>query len=180
VNVRKEYSQREWIDPRIEIRVPAIAGRGMFARARIAKGEVVVVWGGTVFSGAEVQAGKASKGSTVPIGEGVHLGSSAGTYDRERDDVGDFVNHSCDPNTWMEDEVTLVARRDVKAGEELTADYAMWKDEENSIVSWDCNCGSSLCRGRITGRDWRLAELQERYKGHFSPFIRQRIRKLKG
>jgi hypothetical protein len=69
------------------------------------------------------------------------------TYDRERDDVGDFRNHSDDPNTWMEDEVTLVARRDVKAGEELTADYAMRKDEEHSIVPWDCNCGSSLCRG---------------------------------
>jgi hypothetical protein len=156
-----------------------MAGRGMFARGRITKGEVVVVWGGTVFTRAEVQAGKASKGSTVPIGEGVYLGSPAGTYDRERDDVGDFMNHSCDPNTWMEDEVTLVARRHVEAGEELTADYAMWKDEEHSSVRWDCNCGSPLCRRRITGRDWRLPELQERYKGHFSPFISERIRKLK-
>ena len=28
------------------------------------------------------------------------------------------MNHSCDSNTWMEDEATLVARRDIESGEE--------------------------------------------------------------
>ena len=30
----------------------------------------------------------------------------------------------------------------------------------------------------VTGNDWRLLELQERYAGHFSPFINARIAKL--
>lgn len=65
------------------------------------------------------------------IGEGVYLGSPVGTYDRERANKGDFINHSCDPNVWMQDEVTSVARRDVRAGEELTMDYAMIREDDS-------------------------------------------------
>ncbi len=35
------------------------------------------------------------------------------------------LNHSCDSNLWMADEATVVARRDIAAGEELTLDYAL-------------------------------------------------------
>jgi hypothetical protein len=36
------------------------------------------------------------------------------------------MNHSCDANLWMGDEVTVVARCDIAAGEELTQDYALY------------------------------------------------------
>ncbi len=177
---RKSYRQHEWIDPRIEIRPSPIGGRGMFARSMIKAGEAVVIWGGAVFTQAEVDAGNAAEGSTVAIGEGLYLGSPVGQYDRERDDLGNFINHSCDPNCWMRDEVTFVARRDIQPGEELTGDYAMWEADEAHVGPWICACGSSLCRTRFTGKDWRLPELQERYKGHFSPFINARISAASG
>ena len=41
-----------------------------------------------------------------------------------------YTNHSCDPNVWMQDEVTLAARRDIAIGEELTIDYAMIEGDE--------------------------------------------------
>ncbi len=78
----------------------------------------------------------------------------------------------------MQDEVTLTARRNIQPGQELAADYAMWKDDEGSVTAWECRCGSLLCRHRTTGRDWRLPDLQQRYDGHFSPFLNERIRKL--
>jgi GNAT superfamily N-acetyltransferase len=96
-------------------------------------------------------------------------------YDRATDDRGDFINHSCDPNVWIADEVMQIARRDINAGEELTMDYAMIEADEDNVKPWDCRCRSSLCRGRVTGLDWRLPSLQERYAGHFSPFINRRI-----
>lgn len=37
-----------------------------------------------------------------------------------------FVNHSCDPVVWMRDDVTVVARRAIASGEEITGDYAVW------------------------------------------------------
>lgn len=44
-----------------------------------------------------------------------------------------FINHSCDPNVWMLDEVTLAARRKVQQGDELTGDYAMWEADEGDV-----------------------------------------------
>jgi SET domain-containing protein len=173
---RNDYRQHEWIDQRVEIRPSSIGGRGMIARSLIKEGEVVVIWAGIVFTRAEVDAGRAAERSTVAIGEDRYLGSPVGQYDRERDDLGDFMNHSCDPTCWMQDEVTLVARRDIRPGEELTADYAMWENDETDVRPWECACASPLCRKTITGRDWRLPELQARYRGHFSPFINERIR----
>ncbi len=175
----KRYSPHEWIDPRIEIRPSRIAGRGMFALAPIRAGETVIVWGGWVCTTEDVAAGRVAPRSTVYIGEDTFLGARVGEYDRERDDRGDYINHACDPNVWLADEHTLVARRDIAAGEELTIDYALFEGDEDDVKPWECRCGSPLCRGRITGKDWRLPELQERYRGHFSPFINRRIERLR-
>jgi len=177
--MKEVYPSTEWVDPRIEIRLHSIAGRGMFALSPIEEGNRVIVWGGHVFTTADVEAGRVAPGSAVYIGEDTFLGALPGQYDRERDDRGDFINHSCDPDVWMQDENTLTARRDIATGEELTMDYAMFEGDENDTKPWICHCGSSLCRHRITGKDWRLPELQRRYEGHFSPFISERIRRLK-
>lgn len=169
------YRESEWLDPRIEIRVSAIQGRGMHALASITAGEPLIIWGGVVFTSDDIEAGKVALGSTVAIGEGVYLGATVGQYDRENDDRGDFINHSCDPNVWMGDEVTSIARRDIALGDELTMDYAMIVEHDDWVHPWECRCGSPLCRGRITGSDWKLGDLSDRYAGRFSPFINRRI-----
>jgi len=138
-------------------------------------GEPLVVWGGQLFTMDDVCAGKAAPGSTVAVGEDLYLGSPAEAYNRERDDRGDFINHSCDPNVWMADEVTQVARRYIAKDEELTMDYAMIEADESHVNAWRCRCSSPLCRGQVTGLDWRLRALQNRYAGYFSPFINRRI-----
>ena len=174
-----EYSQyywdKEWLDSRLEIGSSSVDGRGLFATANIVKGEVVVVWGGTVFTHADVAAGKAAPESTVWIGENLFLGKRAGHYDRGRDDRADFMNHSCDPNVWLRDEVTLVSRRAIAAGEELTIDYALFEGNEDYRMPWECRCGTPVCRKQISGKDWRLKQLQHVYREHFSPFILHRI-----
>jgi D-alanine-D-alanine ligase-like ATP-grasp enzyme len=57
-------------------------------------------------------------------------------------------NHSCDPNTRF-DGLNVVTRRAVAVGEELTLDYAEFLDA--SAEPFDCACGASGCRGRVTG-----------------------------
>jgi len=71
--------------------------------------------------------------------------------------------------------VTLVAWHDRAQDEELTADSAMWEADEPSVMRSTCACGSPLCRGRVTGLDWRRPKLQQRDRGHCSPFINERI-----
>jgi len=34
------------------------------------------------------------------------------------------------------------------------------------------------CRGKVTGYDWMLPELQIRYRGYFSPYLAARIASL--
>ncbi len=57
-------------------------------------------------------------------------------------------NHSCDPNTEFIG-LNLVARRDIRGGEELTVDYATFYDRH--MTPFDCTCGSPRCRGRVEG-----------------------------
>ena len=146
----------------------------MFTLRAIVAGEPVVVWGGAVFTEEEVRAGRARKYSVAEIGEGLYLAARRGAPESP----DDFMNHSCDPNVWMDDEVTLVAMRDIRAGEELTADYAMWSTDPNWTLPCPCGCGSRPCRRTVTGNDWKLKDLQARYRSHFSPYINERINLL--
>ena len=59
------------------------------------------------------------------------------------------------------------------AGEEVTIDYAL----QTAVPDWEmaCHCRSPYCRKRIRGDDWMRPDLQELYRGHFSPFLNRRI-----
>ncbi len=167
----RTYLPTTWYDPRVEIRSSSVQGNGMFATQPIHEGEVVVRIGGTVMMEEEFRAYIATvpRYNAVQIGEGLHL------VDIPTSPGG--MNHSCDANLWMRDEVTVVARRDIAAGEELTQDYALY----TTSPTWSmrpCRCGAPACRQEITGNDWQLPDVQERYRDHFSPFINERIRRL--
>lgn len=154
------YRRTSWIDPRLAVWPSPIAGRGLFVRSAMPAGEPVVVWGGELVS--------VYRKSCVAIGEGLYLDGPP--------DESDFLNHSCDSNLWMQDAVTLVARRDIATGDEVTVDYALFEADEAWIARWRCRCGAPGCRGVVTGLDWRAAALQARYAGHFAPFLASRMR----
>jgi hypothetical protein len=154
------------VSPDVAAGPSTIEGTGLFAGRAFDEGETVVVLGGTIIDDADLS--RLRRHSSLAVGEGINLLQAD-------DDPARYGNHSCDPNLWLADEVTLVARRRIDAGEELTVDYATM-----TVVPWqmECGCGASSCRGVITGDDWRRPELQERYAGRFSPFIDARIARL--
>jgi uncharacterized protein len=166
VRLRPGIVITSWLDPRIDVRDSPIHGRGLFARESFGSGEVAVIWGGTVFSEAEIKAGKAKAGTITLVEEGIYLGDPTGAP--EGADYG--LNHSCDSNLWMRDAITLVTREVIEEDEELTLDYSLWETDPERVLA-PCRCGSPLCRGQVTGADWRLPDLQERYREHFSPVI---------
>ena len=71
------------------------------------------------------------------------------------------INHSCDPNCYVQENI-IKTIKDVKEGEELTLDYGAFIYHGAKILD-NCKCGSDMCRGTITGKDWKLHNLVEKY-----------------
>jgi SET domain-containing protein len=159
-----------YLSPKTQVRESPIHGRGLFATANIAKGEVVVVKGGHIITREEVRDVNARLGPVeIQIGDDLFI---APVTDEERELSMLYSNHSCDANLGLRGEITFVAMRDIRGGEELTHDWAMTDDDDSSTK---CSCGSSNCRGTITGKDWQHPELQKRYAGYFSAYIADKI-----
>jgi hypothetical protein len=172
----KSYLPRTWSDGRLIAMPSPIDGNGLFTTADIPEGTVLMIWGGAVVDRESIDYSKYRGETVVPISETQYLALPS-TDTGESLDV--FLNHSCDPTAWLTDEVTVEARRLIRAGEEITTEFATWFDYEPGTAysaSWACKCGSPLCRRVLSARDWERADLQERYAGHFSPFLARRIR----
>jgi SET domain-containing protein len=139
---------KTWINPKIELRPSRIEGKGLFAKEPISKGEQLIRSGDdeyVIMTDEEFQAFTETVSSydAVALGDGRQRVS---TVSREQD-PSNYGNHSCDPNAEMNDE-GLVASRDIKAGEEITCDYAPLSSRSWSMV---CNCGTPNCRKIVRG-----------------------------
>jgi D-alanine-D-alanine ligase len=84
------------------------------------------------------------------------------------------INHSCDPNAWLEG-LDLVARREIRAGEEIRIDYATFYNER--MDDFACHCGAAQCRRIIRGTDY-LEDFVAAYGDHASDYVR--AKRLKG
>jgi uncharacterized protein len=157
------------------VRASSIEGNGLFATAAIAAGDMVAHLEGRIVSEEQLRLLLAAADShdsqtyvdTITVTEDAHLVLPAGGAIH-------FLNHSCDPNVWHVDAFTIAARRHVAAGEELTIDYATHSGL--TTFRMDCSCGSPHCREVITGDDWKLQVLQDRYRDHWVPGLLERIR----
>lgn len=140
----------------------------MFATDKIRKGEIVFIKGGHIlrreqfFSSDKIN-------SYLPIDDNFYL---AALSEDEEPNVKLYNNHSCDPNCGLRGEITFVAIRDIEKDEELTCDYAFIDNED---YEFECNCGSLGCRHRITGRDWKRPELQEKYRKYFAAYLKEKF-----
>jgi SET domain-containing protein len=163
---------------KVEVRVSPIEGLGLFAIVPIRAGELIFedeaggeAGSSVVMTDAEFAAyiKTVDRYSASAIGAGLHRVSV------EMTDV-DYGNHSCDPNTWLAgpDDPVLVARRVISPGDEITSDYVFWTDTRDWRM--DCRCGAADCRSVLTGDDWRLPILHERYVGHWPGWLEERIR----
>jgi D-alanine-D-alanine ligase-like ATP-grasp enzyme len=145
----------------------AISGFGIYANRDIRKGE-------RIFSGE----GKAQRiitkrfvESTWNEEEKLHFRRYAYPVSRELfilwdEDPSEWApqNHSCDPNTAFNG-LDVLALKTIKAGEELTLDYATFLDE--NMEPFECSCGAASCRRLIMGVEGN--SLTEREKFHKQP-----------
>src|SRR5688572_534679 len=65
-----------------------------------------------------------------------------------------YLNHSCEPNTRVAirgTTVTIWSREAIRAGDELTLDYATVAFRDDPY-EFPCRCGARRCRGTVRGK----------------------------
>lgn len=134
-------------------------GRGVFAAQPIARGTGILQFAGPVLQVTQVD----FNDYHLQIGSELYLGPSG--------EADDFVNHSCDPNAALADDLSLVALRDIHADEEITWDYSTAIDEED-FTGFPCGCGAVNCRNRITSFRYLDQADQQRLAAYLLPYLR--------
>jgi hypothetical protein len=165
-------STTAYLTEKCEVRNRDVAGgKAVYARELIEPGELVAVWSGRLVSADELDdLPEDIRHHTAQVEEGLYLASLS------PHEPPDYINHSCEPNCGLDGQIAIIAMQTIQPGEEITIDYAMC--DGSPYDEFDCACGTSQCRGRVTGNDWRDPILWKRYAGHFSPYLQRRINAL--
>ena len=170
----RRYLTRTWVSPTLVHGESKIHYDGVFTTVPVKAGEKLMEFGGQLVSKVDAEEGPYRVRSVWIVGDDAYLAlpetDTAPSLDEN-------LNHSCEANAWLADEVTLVARRDIAAGEEITMDQGTWNFDvtEYTVEAEDCTCGSPTCRVRLTENDWQLPAVQAQYKGHFHPVVQALI-----
>src|SRR5215472_13928578 len=141
-----------YLSPKTQVRDSKIHGRGLFAMADITKDEIVAVKGGHIVDRKTLREKITPRLGPVEI-QIDHDLFIAPVTDEERELSMLYSNHSCEPNLGIHGEITFVAMRGVRAGEELTHDWAMTDDDDYSV---ECKCGAPECNG-LNARSCRIS-----------------------
>ncbi len=120
------------------IKKSKIQGRGVFAGKDFKRGEVVILWKAqNMLSREEFEQLPATKKRYVSyFKDGKYI--LYGIPER-------YVNHSCNANTKTKNGAD-VALRNIKKGEEITADYTK---EGVPNMNFMCRCGDRSCKNII-------------------------------
>jgi uncharacterized protein len=144
--------------------------KGVFAKVGIPKGTKIIQYKGERISKAEGDKRVEIQSKTAENSEDkgqTYIFELNDDYDIDGDvpdNDAKYINHSCDPNCDFEieeDEIWIYAKRDIKAGEELSYNYGFDFDEK--YHENPCRCNSPNCVGYILSEDeWlRLHEFRK-------------------
>jgi len=128
----------------VKIAKSKIAGKGAYALQRIPARKKIGDLGGVIVTMKEALKLIKDKKviNLVELDDDLALNASAQPNDIR------FINHSCDPNTYMrvlKNRVEFYALKNIKKGEELSCDYG----ETHHEGTLPCRCRSKNCRGFI-------------------------------
>jgi uncharacterized protein len=146
-------------------------GFGLFTRSPLPKDEVIFLAAGLLMDEAILER---DFGEITNYGwqveDDVYLLETVESLER-------YANHSCNPNCGAYGQLGLISMRELSAGEQITFDYAM--TQSIPVLFQECACGANNCRGKINPEDYLRPDLQQRYRGYFSPYLERKIRQSK-
>jgi SET domain-containing protein len=130
-----------YVSPQTQTKLSPIQGLGLFANQSISKGRVVAAWGGRVTTKAEIKLlpKHISYNYALEIYPGFYLAET-----KLSDlDSSDFINHSCSPNCKILKKFLMITKRNIRKGEELTADFSNHSNKGQKFI---CHCGARNCK----------------------------------
>ena len=130
-------------------RPSAIHGVGGFAKADLAAGTRVIEYVGEKITKAESLRRCESNNEYI-----FSLGDESDFDGNVPWNPARFLNHSCDPNCeaeWAGEHLWIIAKRDIRAGEELTFNYGY---DLQDYREHPCRCGATGCVGYIVAAEF--------------------------
>jgi SET domain-containing protein len=155
---------------KIAVHHSQLEGRGIIAIAPIKKDEIVAIKSGHIVDAKQVLKITAQIGDySLQIHDDFFL---TPITEEEIKQTTIFINHSCDANVGFRGQVIYVAMKDILPGDELCHDYALAR---TAAYSMKCHCGAVKCRGTVTGDDWQLPGVQQKYGDYFVTYVKEKI-----
>lgn len=127
-------------------------GKGLFAKRHINKGEEILRFTGDIIDFNQALAMGINQAYALQIGNNLYI---------NLEEPGRFVNHSCNPNAGIRNDVVLVALQDIRKGEQVYYDYSATMDEDNWVMQ--CRCGSANCRKIVKDFKYLPSLVKQKY-----------------
>ncbi len=127
-------------------------GKGVFAREDIRKGEPIFFLTGKYLTYDEVLKLPGLGHRTIQVDRHAYISPLF---------PATYINHNCDPNAGIRDDLCFIALRDIPADTEVCFDYSTSMLERDWTMK--CGCGSPNCRKVITDFDHLPKDLQRKY-----------------
>ena len=135
-------------------------GISIFVNKQFKKGDSIFLIAGPVVKKGTIY--------TIPIAKGLWIDPLP------VNNLGRYLNHSCDPNVGIKNRTMVVAFKGIKKDEEIAIDYAMIVYKYGSEITKEgliCRCGSAKCRGELGCWSKLPKEVKEKYKGFVSEHV---------
>jgi SET domain-containing protein len=133
-------------------------GKGLFVKKPFQKGKrILKVTGKLMTCGVRDKIDEETRSNTYRYDENLYL-SPKGR-------VGNFINHSCNPNAKVEKvgrDLFIVAIKNITKGKEIFFDYSTLVAPDD-IWQMKCNCGSTKCRHMIGQFKSLPKEIKKKY-----------------
>lgn len=155
---------------RFAVRDSQIHGKGVFALAEIPKGALIAE-----YAGRRIPWAKALEMPPIDLANPNHtfffdLDGTTVIDGNQNGNSSRFINHSCDPNCEAvheerggADRVFIYTLRRIRAGEELSFDYALMVNgrvTEKTRREFACFCGARNCRGTMLALPKRVKKVR--------------------
>jgi uncharacterized protein len=148
---------------RIQVRRSGVHGKGVYAVAPLARGEVIIEYKGEVISWKEALRRHPHDPDDPHHTFYFHIDDGHVIDAKVDGNAARWINHACEPNCEADEvdgRVFIKALRPIRPGEELFYDYGLVLDGRQTAKlkkQFECRCGGARCRGTMLAPRRRAA-----------------------